>query len=193
MASFTFGACAIPDVLLIEAPKYRDHRGHFMETFNCRDFDLAGIGCDFVQDNQSLSLQRGTIRGLHFQVPPRAQAKLIRVLAGSVYDVAVDLRHGSPSFGKWCAAELSAENCRQLFIPTGFAHGFCTLEPNTQVAYKVSDYYAPELETGLIWNDPDLAISWPIEAADIVISEKDATLARWRQFESPFVHASGLR
>lgn len=193
MASFIFGACAIPDVLLIEAPKFRDHRGHFMETFSRREFDQAGIGCDFVQDNQSQSLRQGTVRGLHFQVPPRAQAKLVRVPAGSIYDVAVDLRRGSPTFGKWCGAELSAENGHQLFIPSGFAHGFCTLEPDTQVAYKVSDYYAPELETGLIWNDPDLAIAWPFKPADIVISEKDNALARWRQFESPFVHASGDR
>ena len=133
--------------------------------------NLGLVAC-FVQDNQSLSVKRGTVRALHFQVPPRPQAKLVRVLRGSIYDVAVDLRVGSPTYGRWTAETLTAEGGEQLFVPRGFAHGFCTLEPNTEVAYKVDDYYAPECEQGLAWDDPTLAIDWPVSSGDAVLSRQ---------------------
>ncbi len=188
MENFTFESLAIPSVTLVQTRKFDDTRGYFVETFNQMDFAQAGIRCNFVQDNQSLSIRAGTIRGLHFQVPPHSQAKLVRVLVGSVFDVAVDLRRSSPSFGRWCAATLTAEQGNQLFVPRGVAHAFCTLEPNTQVAYKVDDYYAPECEAGLLWNDPDLGIDWPVEARQVAISKKDAALPRFADFESPFVY-----
>ena len=173
-------------VLLLRPRYWRDARGYFIETYNKRAAATAGIAADFVQDNQSLSLRAGTVRALHFQVPPRPQAKLIRVLRGSIYDVAVDLRVGSPNYGAWVAERLTAEGGEQLFVPHGFAHGFCTLEPDTEVAYKVDDYYAPECERGLIWNDPTLAIGWPVAAADAVLSDKDRALGLFADFVSPF-------
>ncbi len=176
----------LPEVLLLRPSCFRDARGYFVETYNKRAAVLVGITADFVQDNQSLSLRTGTVRALHFQVPPRPQAKLVRVLRGSIYDVAVDLRVGSPSYGAWVAERLTAEGGEQLFVPHGFAHGFCTLEPDTEVAYKVDDYYAPECERGLIWNDPTLAIGWPVAAADAVLSDKDRTLGFFADFVSPF-------
>lgn len=189
IANFTFRTLAIPDVLLVQPRRFRDDRGYFSETFSREAFATLGINCDFVQDNQSLSLHPGTLRGLHFQVPPYPQAKLVRVLVGAVFDVAVDLRRGSPTFGRWCAETLSAENGNQLFIPRGFAHAVCTLEPNTELAYKVDNYYAPECDAGLIWNDPDLAIDWPIAAQSAILSEKDAKLPRLSDFKSPFVYS----
>jgi dTDP-4-dehydrorhamnose 3,5-epimerase len=188
MATFSSTPLAIADVLLIQPRKFADHRGYFVETFSQRDFEALGILDDFVQDNQSHSIHRGTMRGLHFQRPPHPQAKLVRVLKGSVFDVAVDLRKGSPTFAKWCGATLTAEQGNQLFVPRGFAHAFCTLDVGTEVAYKVDDYYAPNCDCGLIWNDPDLAVDWPIAAADVVLSEKDAKLPRLAAFESPFVY-----
>jgi dTDP-4-dehydrorhamnose 3,5-epimerase len=131
-------------------------------------------------------VQKGTIRGLHFQIPPEPQAKLIRVLRGSIFDVAVDLRQGSPTYGYWCAANLTADGGEQLFVPRGFAHGFCTLEANTEVAYKVDGFYAPGCDAGLRWDDPDLAIAWPIAKDDIMVSDKDAKLPYFRGFDSPF-------
>ena len=166
-----------------------DPRGYFLETFSRRAYRELGIACDFVQDNQSFSTRRGIIRGLHFQRPPHPQAKLVRVLKGSVFDVAIDLRRGSATFGKWCGATLTAEKANQLFVPHGFGHGFCTLESDTEVAYKVDDYYAPECEDGLIWNDPDLGIAWPIESWEAILSEKDARLPRLSAFDAPFVYA----
>ena len=176
----------LPEVLLLRPRYLRDARGYFVETYNKRAAATAGVAVDFVQDNQSLSLRAGTVRALHFQVPPRPQAKLVRVVRGSIYDVAVDLRVGSPSYGAWVAERLTAEGGEQLFVPQGFAHGFCTLEPNTEVAYKVDDYYAPECEQGLIWNDPTLAIAWPAKAADAVLSDKDRALGPFADFVSPF-------
>ena len=176
----------LPGVLLLRTRHFRDDRGYFVETYNKRAAASAGIEADFVQDNQSLSLRAGTVRALHFQVPPKPQTKLVRVLRGSIYDVAVDLRVGSPSYGAWIAERLTAEGGEQLFVPHGFAHGFCTLEPDTEVAYKVDDYYAPECEQGLIWNDPTLAIAWPVAAADAVLSGKDRALGCFADFVSPF-------
>lgn len=188
MTTFTLRPLTIPDVVLVQPRRFCDCRGYFEETFSRRDFDRLGTGCDFVQDNQSLSLHSGTVRGVHFQLPPHPQAKLVRVLTGSIFDVAIDLRRGSPTFGRWCAETLTAQSGTQLFVPRGFAHAFCTLEPNTQVAYKVDDYYAPECDSGLIWNDPDLGIEWPIVAQDVILSEKDAALPRLVNFISPFVY-----
>ncbi len=176
----------LPGVLLLRPRYFRDPRGYFVETYNKRAAVTAGIMADFVQDNQSLSLRPGTVRALHFQVPPEPQAKLVRVVRGSIYDVAVDLRVGSPSYGAWVAERLTAAGGEQLFVPRGFAHGFCTLEPDTEVAYKVDEYYAPASEQGLIWNDPTLAIGWPVAAADVVLSDKDRALGFFADFASPF-------
>ncbi len=176
----------LPGVLLLRPRYFHDARGHFVETYNKRAAEKIGLAADFVQDNQSRSRQPGTVRALHFQVPPRPQAKLVRVLRGSIFDVAVDLRTGSPSYGGWVAETLTAAGGEQLFVPRGFAHGFCTLEPDTEVAYKVDDYYAPECEEGLIWNDPTLEIDWPVASADAVLSEKDRALRRFADFVSPF-------
>ena len=153
---------AIPAVKLIVPKRFGDTRGFFSETYNAKAFAEAGITDIFVQDNQSLSAQAGTIRGLHFQKPPFAQAKLIRVTRGRILDVAVDLRRTSPTYGQHVASELSAENWAQLLVPVGFAHAFCTLEADTEVIYKVSGYYAPLADAGVLWSDPDLGIKWPV-------------------------------
>ncbi len=181
---------AIPEVRLITPVKHGDQRGFFSETYNKQAFAAAGIDVDFVQDNQSLSAETGTLRGLHFQVPPRAQAKLLRVIRGAVFDVAVDLRWGSPTFGRHVTATISAEAWNQIFIPAGFAHGFCTLEPGTEVLYKVSDFYAPEAEQGLLWNDPELGIDWPAEAG-AVLSERDRDLPGLRDLSRVFQYEQG--
>ncbi len=179
-------ATKLPGVLLLKPRYFDDARGYFVETYNLRAARAAGLAADFVQDNQAFSLQRGTVRALHFQVPPHAQAKLVRVLRGAIYDVAADLRAGSPSYGRWVAATLTAQGGEQIFVPRGFAHGYCTLEADTEVAYKVDDYYAPDCERGLIWNDPTLAIDWPVAASDAVLSDKDRKLPRFADFVSPF-------
>lgn len=169
---------AIPDVTLIEPKKHGDHRGFFSETYNQRDFAPVLGDVTFVQDNHSASGTMGTVRGLHFQTPPFAQAKLIRVLKGAIWDVVVDLRRGSATFGHHVSARLSAENWQQLFVPAGFAHGFCTLEPNTEILYKVTAFYAPECDTGILWNDPDLGIDWPVAEHEATLSDKDRRLPR---------------
>lgn len=164
---------AMPDVKLVEPAKFGDARGFFSETFNYETYKAAGIDLRAVQDNHSLSGPRGTIRGLHFQTPPHAQAKLVRVTRGSVLDVAVDIRRGSPSYGKHVAVVLSAEAWNQIYIPRGFAHGFCTLEPDTEFLYKVDNYYAPDHDKGLAWDDPALAIDWLLPPSGAVLSDKD--------------------
>lgn len=156
---------------LIEPVVHGDHRGFFVESFNEAVLLDKGIKHTFVQDNQSLSAQSGVLRGLHYQLNPKAQTKLIRVIAGAIYDVIVDIRKGSPTFGKWEGFILSEHNHRQLLVPKGFAHGFCTLVPNTQVLYKVDEYYSPENDRGILWSDPALGIDWP--ASNPVLSEKD--------------------
>lgn len=186
MANVTFERLAIAGLVMIVPRRFGDERGYFMETYSARDFAALGIGATFVQDNQSLSAQPGTVRGLHFQIPPEPQAKLVRVLKGSIFDVAVDLRRGSSSYGRWCSATLTAGGGEQLFIPQGFAHGFCTLETDTEVAYKVDGYYAPECDAGILWNDPALGIAWPIAQTEAILSRKDAILPRIRDFASPF-------
>jgi len=176
----------LPGVALLRPRHFADSRGSFTETYNEKTFRAAGITTKFVQDNQSFSAKRGTIRGLHFQLPPAAQTKLVRVLRGSVYDVAVDLRAGSPAYGRWVGETLTADGGEQLFVPRGFAHAFCTLEADTVVAYKVDDFYAPASDSGLIWNDPTLAIEWPVAADEVVLSDKDLRLGRFADFVSPF-------
>ena len=170
---------------LITPRRFGDDRGFFAETWSRRVLAEAGITTDFVQDNHSLSMKVGTVRGLHFQSPPHAQAKLVRCGRGRLFDVAVDLRRGSPTYGKWAGVELSAENGLQLYIPAGFGHGFVTREPDTEIVYKCSDYYAPECDGGIRWNDPDIAVDWGVsEAAGI--SDKDAKAPLLADFDSPF-------
>ncbi len=177
---------AIPDVKLIIPPKFGDARGFFSEVFKQSVFDGAGIAVQFVQDNMSLSNAKGTIRGLHFQTPPFAQAKLVRCPRGAIWDVAVDIRAGSPTFGHHVAAILSAENWAQLYIPAGFAHGFCTLEDDTEVQYKVSAPYAPQNDAGIAWNDPDLELEWPLDGMPAIVSDKDAKLPQLRAIAPTF-------
>jgi dTDP-4-dehydrorhamnose 3,5-epimerase len=172
---------AIPDVLLLTPARFGDARGFFSETFSAKRMKEAGIDHDFVQDNHSHSQTRGTLRGLHCQVAPHVQGKLVRAVRGAIWDVAVDARHGSPTFGKHVAAELSAANWQQLWVPGGFLHAFITLEPDTEVVYKTTGYYDKASERGIIWNDPDLAIEWPIADDDIVLSDKDQVLPRWSE------------
>ena len=164
---------AIPDVLLITPKRFGDERGFFSETYSRKALAEAGFDRDFVQDNHSVTSRRGALRGLHFQRAPFMQDKLLRVTRGAIFDVAVDIRRGSPTFGRWVGEELSAENWRQLFVPAGFAHGFVTLTENTEVLYKVTDYYAPQAEGGLAWNDPATGIDWPIDRADVVTNARD--------------------
>jgi dTDP-4-dehydrorhamnose 3,5-epimerase len=175
-----------PGVLVLKPRRFPDARGYFVETYSQRAFREGGVAIDFVQDNQSASIYRGTIRGLHFQLPPAAQAKLVRVVRGSIYDVVVDLRRDSPTYGQWMSQELTAQSGEQIFIPGGLAHGFCTLEPDTEVAYKVDNYYAPGSESGIIWNDPTLNIRWPVALGEAILSEKDRKLGRFKDFVSPF-------
>lgn len=177
---------AIPDVKIVTPRRFSDARGYFSETYNAKHFREAGIEADFIQDNHSYSAEIHTVRGLHYQAPPFAQAKLLRVLRGEVFDVAVDVRPASPTYGKWVSAVLSAENGRQIFIPLGFLHGFVTRQPHTEVAYKVDAHYSKEADGAVIWNDPDLAIDWGIDLASAVLSEKDAAAIPFRDFVSPF-------
>lgn len=171
---------------LITVPRFGDARGWFSESYSARRFADIGIHDTFVQDNQSFSAAAGTVRGLHFQAPPKAQAKLVRVAAGAIWDIAVDIRRGSPSYGGWVAATLTAEGGEQLYVPSGFAHGFATLRPDTMVLYKASDFYAPEGEGAVRWDDPDLAIEWPVERDAAQLSAKDAAAAAFAELESPF-------
>ena len=172
---------AIPEVQLFTPRRFADARGYFAETWSSKVLPVA-----FCQDNQSLSINTGTVRGLHFQRPPHAQAKLVSVLKGRIFDVAVDLRKASPNFGRHVAIELDAESGAQLFVPRGFAHGFCTLEPDTLVQYKVDAHYAAEADGGIVWNDDTLNIAWPVNPANAILSAKDENLPRLKDIVSPF-------
>ena len=180
---------AIADVRLLVPRKHEDDRGFFSETWNAQTLRDLGLELEFVQDNHSWSRKRGTVRGLHFQAPPFAQDKLVRVVKGSILDVAVDLRRGSPSFGQHVSAQISASAWNQMLVPKGFAHGFCTLEPDTEVIYKVTGRYSAEHDLGILWNDPDLRIQWPVDSDGAELSEKDRRQPRLRDIESPFNYA----
>ena len=168
----------IADVKILIPDKFEDPRGYLSETWSVRGLEAAGIGCGFVQENHTLSNAAGTVRGLHYQIPPVAQDKLVRVLRGRMLDVAVDIRRDSPTFGRPVCVELSSENRRQVFVPVGFAHGFVTREANTEVLYKMSGYYSTEHERGILWNDPALGIEWGISEAKAVVNVRDAGFPR---------------
>jgi dTDP-4-dehydrorhamnose 3,5-epimerase len=175
-------------LVMLTTPCYGDQRGWFSETFRVDRF-ASHIGSNvFLQDNQSFSRDTGTLRGLHFQLPPHPQAKLVRCLAGAIFDVVVDIRYGSPTYGKWTGVELSSENGQQLYIPVGFAHGFMTLAPDTMIFYKVTDYYAPDCDQGLAWNDMDIGIHWPLSGAQPILSAKDEKQPLLKDFQSPFAY-----
>lgn len=163
----------IPDVKILTPKRFGDARGFFSETYNKAALAEHGITLDFIQDNHSMSQPVGVLRGLHFQTPPFAQDKLVRVVRGRIYDVAVDIRSGSPTYGKWVGAEISAEEWNQILVPVGFAHGFVTLEPDTEVIYKVTGPYAPDHDKGLAWNDPAIGIDWPLNGVEPTLSDKD--------------------
>lgn len=173
-------------VIRVVPRRFGDHRGFFAQTYTRRDYAAAGIDGDFVQDNHSLSAQVGTVRGLHFQAPPSGQGKLVRCGRGAIFDVAVDIRKGSPTFGQWVGFELSAENGAQLYVPPGFAHGFMTLLPDSEIVYKCTDYYAPETEGAVRWDDPAIGIDWPLQG-EAVLSAKDSVAPLLADLDSPFV------
>lgn len=176
----------IPDVKVLTPRRFGDARGWFAETYNRARYVEAGIAVDFVQDNMAFSAIAGTLRGLHYQAPPAAQDKLVSVARGRVLDVAVDIRKGSPTFGRWVAVELTAVRGETIFVPKGFAHGYCTLEPDCLVTYKVSAFYAPDVDFGIAWNDPDLAIKWPFPVDRITLSAKDKAQPRLKDITTPF-------
>lgn len=178
----------LPGLLILTPRRFGDARGWFSEVWNKQTLAANGITCDFVQDNHSYSRDVGTVRGLHYQSPPHAQAKLVRCGRGLVYDVAVDVREGSPSFGKWFGIELSPENGRQLLIPAGFLHGFVTRAPDSELLYKCSDVYAPSCDGAVRFDDPDLAIDWGIDAASAILSDKDKSAPLFQNFATPFVY-----
>ena len=175
-------------ILIISPRRFGDDRGFFCETWNAGALVEHGINTTFVQDNQSISGTVGTVRGLHYQSPPHAQDKLVRCGRGALLDVVVDIRKGSPSYGNWVGVELSAENGKQLLVPKGFLHGFVTLEPDTEILYKCSDYYAPECDGAIRFDDPDIGIDWGISSDQAILSEKDATAPFLRDFDSPFIY-----
>ncbi len=185
-----FERLAIPEVVLVTPKRHADDRGFFVETFRENDFEAAGIVGPFIQDNHSYSVNAGVVRGLHFQIAPYAQAKLVRCTRGKVFDVVVDLRSGSPTFGQHVSATLSADTGTQLYVPVGFAHGFCTLEPHCEIQYKVSAYYNGESERGLAWDDPALGIDWPLGSNAPILSEKDAMQPRLDQLPVFFHYAA---
>jgi dTDP-4-dehydrorhamnose 3,5-epimerase len=166
-------ALDIPEVKVIAPKKFGDHRGFFSETYNRKTLAELGVDKEFVQDNHSLSAEKCVVRALHYQLPPMAQDKLVRVVRGAILDVAVDIRRDSPTFGRHVAEVISAENWRQMYVPIGFAHGFVTLEPNTEVVYKVTNYYSPAHERGVRWNDPTLAINWGVSESQAILSQRD--------------------
>lgn len=177
---------ALPGVVILTPARFGDSRGFFSESWNRARMAEAGFDLDFVQDNHSLSAKAGTIRGLHFQAPPHAQAKLVRCGQGRLYDVAVDIRAGSPTYGKWVGVELSAENGRQLLIPAGFLHGFVTREDGTEVIYKCTDVYAPACDGGIRWDDPTIGIDWALGDLSPILSDKDAKAPLLADFQTPF-------
>jgi len=177
---------AIDGLILVTPTKRLDARGFFSEIYRRESFQAAGISTEFVQDNHVFSVQCGVLRGMHFQTPPHAQGKLVRCTRGTILDVAIDIRKGSPTFGRHVAVELSASNWKQLWIPPGFAHGYLTLEANAEVIYKVTDYWAPQCERGLAWNDPEVGIDWGIPEGQLTLAEKDRSNPRLSELELVF-------
>lgn len=173
------------ELILIKPDRHKDERGFFSETYSRRRYKEFGIDVEFVQDNHSISWETGTLRGLHFQAPPFAQGKLVRCSKGAIFDVAVDIRKGSPRFGAWVGYELTEKNGYQLYVPVGFAHGFVTLNPESELMYKCTDYYAPKTEGSIRWNDPTIGIEWPL-AERLVLNERDAIAPFFKDFETPF-------
>jgi len=180
---FSFEKLELPEVILITPKTFQDDRGFFFETYQDSDFKANGIDVNFVQDNHSMS-KKGVLRGLHYQINPKAQGKLVRVVSGKIYDVVVDIRQGSPNFGKWVSVELSAENRNLLWVPAGFAHGILALEDNTELLYKVTDYYSPGNDRSILWNDSAIGIKWPISKPDL--SEKDLKAPTFKNAEINF-------
>jgi len=174
---------AIPEVLLLTPKRFGDHRGWFSQTYVKRELEEAGVTDVFLQDNQAYSSQRGTLRGLHLQIAPEPISKLVRCLKGAIFDVAVDVRRGSPTYGRWAGAELTAESGAQLYCPRGFAHAYVTLTPEAEVFYKIDGYYAPACERGLRWNDPAIGIDWPVAESELVINDRDRNLPLLADFE----------
>lgn len=181
---FSFQPLEIPDVILVETKAFPDDRGFFMETYKRSEFEQNGIPWDFVQDNYSHSSPRGVLRGLHYQKDPKAQGKLVLAIRGEIFDVAVDVRRGSPTYGEWVGIELSDENHRMLYVPAGFAHGFLVLSPEADVVYRATAEYAPEVDRGIAWNDPELAITWPID--DPLLSPRDQALPLFKDADNNF-------
>jgi len=179
---------SLDGVIIVEPKRFQDDRGFFSETWNRQALADVGIELDFLQDNHSLSVNAGTVRGLHYQSPPHAQAKLVRVGRGSIRDVAVDARVGSPTYGDWVSVDLSAENGRQLLVPSGYLHGFVTQEPNTEVNYKCTDYYAPDCDGSIRFDDPDIRIDWGLPSSQAILSDKDAAAPSFADFDSPFIY-----
>jgi dTDP-4-dehydrorhamnose 3,5-epimerase len=179
-----FQSTDFPGVWVLQPKVYEDSRGFFLESYNQRLFAEQDLDYNFVQDNHARSEQKSVLRGFHFQLPPKAQAKLIRVTAGAIYDVVIDLRVGSPTYAKSLAIKLDARDFKQLLVPKGFAHAYLTLDPGTEVQYKVDDFYDPQLEGGIFWDDPDLQIEWPLK--NPILSEKDKNLPFWSELDNPF-------
>lgn len=177
----------LPDVMILEPARHGDARGFFSESWSAAHMAAAGLNFDFVQDNHSFSTREGTVRGLHFQGPPHAQDKLVRCGRGALYDVAVDIRRESPTYGQWTGVELSFENGRQMLVPAGFAHGFMTLTPDCEIIYKCTDTYAPQTEDAVLWNDPAIGIDWPLADAAI-LSDKDASAPPLAALDTPFTY-----
>jgi len=179
-----------PDLLVLEPRVFKDERGFFLESYNRESFRQLGIDCDFIQDNHAYSRDAGVLRGFHFQLPPAAQSKLVWVTRGAVLDVVVDLRKGSPTYGKWRHVILSAANFKRMFIPKGFGHSYITIMPDTEFQYKVDAPYTPEAECGIAWDDPDIAMDWSsaLSARSPILSEKDKRLSRLADFDSPFIY-----
>ena len=174
---------SLPEILLITPKRHGDARGWFTETYTRRAFAEAGVADDFVQENHAYSKEQGTLRGLHLQVPPKAISKLIRCVAGAIFDVAVDVRAGSPTYGRWAGAELSAENGRSLYVPRGFAHGYLTLTPDVEVLYKQDGYWAPDCERGVRWDDPAIGIDWPLPPGGVTLNDRDRALPLLADFQ----------
>ena len=174
------------ELILIKPDRHKDERGFFSETYSRRRYKEVGIDVDFVQDNHSFSREAGTLRGLHFQAPPNAQGKLVRCSKGAIFDVTVDIRKGSPRYGDWAGYELTEGNAHQLYVPVGFAHGFVTLHPGSEIMYKCTDYYAPQTEGSIRWNDPNISINWPL-AEKFILNKRDTVAPLLKDFETPFI------